>query len=282
MIIDHPYAGRRASLATRHGKLNQIAPIMMEKLSLDVVEVDVDTDSLGTFAGEVPRLGSPRDTVVAKAKLGMSESGSSLGIASEGTIGPHPDVPFLVSDMEIVVLVDDDLGTTVVEFEVEFGIPTLAVDVEVERWDDIPLGSAGFPEHGLIVRPTSGLYPIFKGIHNLEDLRHAVFECGRRSESMMVHIESDLRAHHHPSRQRVIARAAEKLAQRLSCLCPACGTPGWGVGRREGGAPCSLCGAKTRQVLFEHLECPSCDFTDKYDVSPGEGIDPALCPRCNP
>ncbi|MFM8858056.1 MAG: DUF6671 family protein [Actinomycetota bacterium] len=91
-----------------------------------------------------------------------------------------------------------------------------------------------------------------------------------------------MRAHHHPSRQGVIARAADRLAHRLACLCPRCGTPGWGVGRREAGAPCALCGCRTKQVRFQHDECARCDFTESTDVSPPDGVDPALCPRCNP
>lgn len=251
-------------------------------IGLHVVDVDVDTDSLGTFLGDVPRLGTPTDTAVAKARLGMNEIGVPLGLANEGTIGPHPAVPFLVADVEVVVLVDDELGTTVVEVETEFGIPTVAVDVDADRWGDIPFESAGFPDHGLIVRPTSSFAPMFKGIHDVDDLREAVGECARTGESTTVRIESDLRAHHHPSRQRVITRAAERLARRLASLCPRCGTPGWGVIRREGGAPCSWCGHRTQQVRLEHLACPRCDCTAVEDVSPSEGVDPALCSRCNP
>lgn len=282
MTGSHPYAGRVASLATQHGKWRLISPTIEQCLGLRIVDVDADTDSLGTFSGEIPRRGTPRETVVAKARLGMTEIGVALGLANEGTIGPHPAMPFVNADVEIVVLVDDELGTSVLGVETEFGIPMLAVDVEPERWEEISLADAGFPHHGLIVRPTVGFSPIFKGIHDLDELKAAVFECSRLGEGGTVRIESDFRAHHHPSRQAVIARAAERLAHRLSCLCPRCGTPGWGVGRRESGARCSLCGIKTRQALLEYSECPKCDFTQTDVVCPPEGVDPAQCPRCNP
>lgn len=54
----HPYQGRRATLATKHGKLALIGPVMFRRLGLEVETADVDTDVLGTFSGEVPRQGS--------------------------------------------------------------------------------------------------------------------------------------------------------------------------------------------------------------------------------
>ena len=282
MIDSHPYAGRLASLATRHGKWELISPVLERSVGLRIVEVAADTDSLGTFSGEIPRLGTPKETVVAKARLGMNHLGVSLGLANEGTIGPHPAIPFVNADVEIVVLVDEELGITVMESETEFGVPMVAMEVESERWEEISLDGTGFPEHGLIVRPTSGFSPIFKGIHDRDELEAAVFECSRLGQGRSVRIESDFRAHHHPSRQAVIGRAAKRLGQRLSCLCPRCGSPGWGIGRREAGARCSMCGTRTREVFREHSECPKCDFTQTDVVCPPEGADPAHCPRCNP
>ena len=282
MTASHPYAGRVASLATRHGKWELIGPIVEQSVGLRVVEVDADTDSLGTFAGETPRPGTPRETVLAKARLGMKEIGVPIGLANEGTIGPHPALPFINADVEIVILADEELGVTVMESETEFGIPMVAMDIEPERWEEVSLIGAGFPEHGLIVRPTSGFSPIFKGIHDSDELEAAVFECSRLGQGKSVRIESDFRAHHHPSRRAVIAKAAERLAHRLSCLCPRCGTPGWGIGRREAGARCSVCGTRTREIFREHSECPRCDFTQADVVCPPEGADPARCPRCNP
>ncbi|MFM8855818.1 MAG: DUF6671 family protein [Actinomycetota bacterium] len=253
MSRSHPYSGLHASLATRHGKQSLINPVMEAVLGLHVIAIDVDTDSLGTFSGDVPRRGTPRDTVIKKARMGLSASGCSVGLANEGTIGSHPMMPFLIADEEIVCFIDDEFGITVIEGETEFGIPTLGVEIEADRWEEAPLAAGGFPTHGVIVRPVSGLSPIFKGIHDLDELRAAVFECASRGGSKVVRIESDFRAQHHPSRQQVIARAAERLARRLACLCPRCGIPGWGVGRRQVGAQCSLCGGRTRDIMFEHF-----------------------------
>lgn len=282
MIRHHLYSGRTASLATRHDKWPLIGPAVERTLGMSVIEVEVDTDILGTFSGEVSRPGSPRETAILKARMGMAEAGVALGFASEGSIGPHPFLPMLVSDVELVVFVDDDLGIVVAEVESQFGIPTLTVDIEPQRWQETPVHLGGFPEHGLIVHPSRSLSPIFKGIHDLDSLRVAVEACEVHDPSSTVRIMSDLRAHHHPTRREVIARAADKLARRLVEECPQCSTPGWGVIRREGGAPCSLCGCRTREVRFEHLGCARCDVAQTLDLAPRGGVDPMHCPRCNP
>lgn len=260
---------------------------MSRSLGLDVVSIDVDTDSLGTFAGEVDRIGTPWETAVAKARLGMKTSGLPLGLASEGSIGPDDAIPFLVADLELVVMVDDARGIVVGEGEIEYGIPSIAVDVGVSEVtvsgvDFDLLERAGFPAHGLIVRPPVGTMGIAKGIHDPDELRRAVEHCGRESGSEIVRVESDLRAHHHPTRRMVIARAAERLADRLGRLCPSCQCPGWGVGRRSRGAPCAVCGASTRIVAIEHFRCASCTYEEATATEAAAGVDPQYCPGCNP
>ncbi|MBU3689205.1 MAG: hypothetical protein FGM29_06595 [Actinobacteria bacterium] len=260
---------------------------MSRFLDLDVVTVDVDTDSLGTFAGEVERVGTPWETAVAKARLGMEASGRTLGLATEGSIGPDDTMPFLVADLELVVLVDDERGIVIGEGEVDYGIPTAAADVDISATSGLGVDSgllerAGFPAHGLIVRPLSGIVGITKGIHDADELRRAMERCMRESGSNVVRIESDLRAHHHPTRRVVIARAAERLAERLARLCPSCRCPGWGVGRRSRGAPCSVCRSATRIVRSEQFVCASCPHEEEVPTDAAAGVDPQYCPRCNP
>lgn len=81
-----------AVLATRHGKLELIAPALA-RVGYALRAVDVDTDALGTFSGEVPRPGPPRDVAVAKARLAMDASGVEVGVASEGTPGLIDELP---------------------------------------------------------------------------------------------------------------------------------------------------------------------------------------------
>ena len=278
----HPYRGRTASLATRHGKLVAIAPAFRAPIGLEVVSVDVDTDSLGTFVGDRPRHGSQRETAVAKARLGMAESGLTLGIATEATFGPLAGNPFVNACLELVVLVDDDLGLVLAEHEVDYSVPSVSVTLRDAEVESIPLIAAGFPEHGLIVRPEEGYQPVFKGLHDYDELRAAVRACAEASPSATVVVENDFRAHHSPGRLQVIEHAAQKLAQRAAALCRACGAPGWGVVARNPGAPCSECGTETRIAKSEGLGCAKCEASVERRLPESEGVDPRHCPSCNP
>lgn len=282
MTSKRPYTGHQAALATRHGKWELIAPVMNEKLSLTVVNVDVDTDALGTFSGDVPRRGTPIETAVAKARLGMESSGLTLGIANEGTIGPHPAIPFVIADTELVVLVDEERGIVVSECETEIGVPGFRAEIHPSECVTLDLAAAGFPSHGLIVMSISDPSHIIKGLHDRNELEEAAWKCLRASGESKVMVQSDFRAHHHPTRRTVIERAARRLADRLTALCPRCTTPGWGIVRHEGGAPCSECGTCTTQLRFTVFACAKCLYEEPVEVAPRIGADPMYCLRCNP
>ena len=278
----HPYRGRTASLATRHGKLVAIAPAFRSLIGLEIVSVDVDTDSLGTFVGDRPRSGTQRETAVTKARLAMTESGLSLGLATEASFGPLDGNPFVNACLELVVLVDDDLGIVLAEHEVDYSVPAVSVVVHNADVESIPLVAAAFPEHGLIARPEEGYQPIFKGVHDYDELRDAVKACAESSPSGKVVVESDFRAHHSPARLQVIERAARTLAQRAATLCRGCGAPGWGVVGRNAGAPCRECGTETRIAKSEVSGCAKCDAKVERRLPESEGVDPRYCPSCNP
>ncbi len=71
-----PYRSRTAALATQHGKERVVARPLWAALGLIVtVPAEINTDLLGTFAGDVKRTGTPREVVIRKARLGMSASG---------------------------------------------------------------------------------------------------------------------------------------------------------------------------------------------------------------
>lgn len=281
-VATHPYRGLQAGLATRHQKLSLIGPALASAVGLEVVSIDVDTDMLGTFAGEVPRPGTQWQTAVAKARLGMRKAGLRIGIASEGTFGPLDGMPFVVADLELVVLVDDELGIEIGESSTGVGLPLLSDDIAPEALGRLHLAAAGFPEHGLIVRPSDSWHPIAKGIHDADVLEREVARCAAASPQGTARVESDLRAPHHPSRRDVIAAAAERLAARLQSLCATCGAPGWGVVRIEAGAPCSECGTPTSAALAEVRGCARCGSEEAMRTAAADGVDPGRCPACNP
>lgn len=278
----HPYRGRVAALATRHGKLAAVAPVFHAEVGLDVVGVDVDTDSLGTFLGDRPRAGTQKETAVAKARLGIVESGQPLGLATEASFGPLAGNPFSNACLELVVLVDDELGIVVAEHDVDYAVPAISVTIRGGDVGSVPLDAAGFPRHGLIVRPEEGFRPAFKGLHDEDELRAAIRACTEASRSSTVVVESDLRAHHSPARLQVIARAAQKLASRVATICGDCGAPGWGALGRDSGAPCRGCGAATGIARTETSGCARCDARVVRDLPEASGVDPRHCPSCNP
>lgn len=269
-------------MATRHDKLPLVAPAFRSLVGLEVVGVDVDTDLLGTFSGERERRGTQREAAIEKARIGMKRAGSPLGLATEGSFGPLEGNPFANACLEFVVLVDDERGIVIGEAEVDYAVPAVSMTITDEDVSEVPLAAAGFPEHGLIVRPEEGFEPLVKGIHDEHSLRSAVHACAAASTSGVVRVESDLRAHHSPSRRLVIARAAERLALRVAALCAACGTPGWGVVGRAAGAPCGECGTATSLASSETLGCVSCTITEFRELPASAGVDPRHCPRCNP
>lgn len=278
----HPYRGRIASLATRHGKLGAVAPVFHAEVGLAVVGVDVDTDSLGTFLGDRPREGTQRETAVAKARLGMAESGHPLGLATEASFGPLAGNPFVNACLELVVLVDDELGIVIAEHDVSYAVPAISVLIRDGDPESVPLEAAGFPQHGLIVRPDEGFRPAFKGLHDIDELHAAIRACTEASPSSTVVVESDLRAHHSPIRLQVIARAAQKLASRVATVCRDCGAPGWGVLGRVPGASCRHCGETTGIARSETSGCARCDAQITRDLPEAAGVDPRHCPSCNP
>jgi hypothetical protein len=285
---DHPYQGRTAVLGTKHRKGEQLAVPLMGMVGLSVQSVDVDTDLLGTFVGEVPRTLSMRDAAIAKARMAMQSAGCALGLASEGTIGPDPRVPLLTSDLELIVLVDDEADAVILESVRDLGIAVAST--ALRPGDDLSpfLARAGFPDHRLIVRP-DGIEPaevpaglLHKGLADRGALEQAITACAEASPTGQARVESDLRAHCSPSRRPVITRAAWRLGYRLASRCPACASPGWGPVDTLRGLPCELCGdwipgAARGQVLG----CGRCSY--QVDRPDGRTAgNPANCPSCNP
>ena len=269
-------------LATRHDKWPLIAPALAP-LGLVVEVAEVDTDSLGTFTGEVERPASQWDTAVAKARLGMRATGSLLGLASEGSIGSHPAMPYIASATELVVLVDDELGIVVGETEVSFDIVVHSLTTTPGEPLDAYLQRADFPRHGLIVMPSIGRGgPIVKGLHDEADVVDAIARCAAASTDGRARVTTDLRAHHCPSRRLIIAAAAARLAARLAACCPACDTPGWGIVRAERGAPCAECGDLVDIVVARIEGCQRCPVELPMPLAGRATADPSRCPSCNP
>ena len=277
----HSYFDQKVVLATQHRKGEVIAPEFAAILGMQVNEFSVDTDSLGTFSGDVERIGTPKEVVIQKAKLGIEQSGYLFGLASEGSIGTDPFIPFINSDIELMAFIDVERDLTVVESLRSTEI--IAAGTSVRKNSDIEdfLVRVDFPHHKLIIKSPEKTHSyIVKGIGDRATLDKSLAEAFK--EFPEVIIESDLRAHCSPSRMANIAKLANKLALRLSEQCPGCNTPGWGVVDYERGLPCSECGEISEEAAkAEILGCFKCTFSQRGKVI-AESINPSRCDLCNP
>lgn len=279
------FAGRRAVLATMHGKERAIVPAFRDVLGIDIeVPGDLDTDQLGTFSGEIERPGSMDEVLVAKARLGLKVSGLDLAIASEGSFGPHPQMPFIPAGLEKLVLIDARSGLVAMEHIVDLA-PCYA-NWETRRMIDIAdqIRATGFPDQAMIVRPNNGPGAMVqKGVQTFENLEAAIVQAADVSSDGLAFVQTDMRAHFNPKRMMSIELLAKKFADRLCQTCRSCRAPGWGVKGTEAGLPCSWCGVPTAWVLRELMGCFMCDNEASQPRSDGlTEADPAHCPYCNP
>jgi len=286
-MSEHPYAGRKVALATKHAKQEAIAPAFASAVGMAVtVPPGLDTDQLGTFTGEIERPAPPRETTLMKARLGIQASGLPLALASEGAFGPHPQMVFAPAGYEVLALVDEELGIEVVEQRISTTTNfahkrTTALDRETEQF----LASASFPSHAIVVRPNAGdpTLSLHKGVTDVAELHQAIRECVQVSQDGLARLETDMRAHQNPTRMGEIALLAEKLAARVVQLCPACGAPGHGLIDVERGLPCEWCCSPTELVRHTIYGCSRCAERERRERGDGlQHAEPGQCHRCNP
>lgn len=282
---EHPYRGRRAAIATMHGKEGVIGAVLTKCLGMPVeLAADVDTDSLGTFTGEIARKGAMLDAARAKARLAMARTGAGIGLGSEGSFGPHPVVPFLASGVEVIVLIDGANGQEIVA---QRRTRTNYDSLVARPGDDVSafLERILFPSHAVIVRPerNADVFQLVKGVSQRHALDAAVEEMAALSTTGRAVVQTDMRAHLNPTRMRSIGFVAKALAVRAARLCAACGAPGFGVEEVLRGLPCADCGAPTRRIRAELHRCRLCGFEkQKHTRPPTLRAEAVWCDFCNP
>jgi len=280
------YCKHQASLATKHGKERVIARPFRVALGLDVAAtLDLDTDTLGSFSGEVPRIGTALEVCERKARLGMAATGRPFGLASEGSFGPHPFIPFIPAGIEIMTFVDDERGFVVSESllaaRTNYGHRETRNVGDLTDW----LSAVGFPSHALIVRTKfdGPGAPVEKGIVSIDRLQAAIKLAAAASDDGVAWVEPDMRAHLNPTRMAAIRRLAFRLARRLATPCPACAAPGWGQTGTIKGLPCEHCYAPTEMVRFQVFSCVSCSHREDRPRMDGLArVSQQNCPECNP
>ncbi len=280
------FNNRIAVLATMHKKERVIAPLFDRELSIKVTVPQLDTDKFGSFTREIERSGSQIEAARLKAQQALSLTGESLGVASEGSFAPHPSLPYIPCNREIVILIDkeNDLEIIGEELSTDTNHSHLKVS-DIQQAIDFA-EKVGFPEHGLVVMLND--YPensdeIIKGINTQETLIAAVNNSLTKSPNRKVHLETDMRAMYNPTRMKNIEKATYNLIAKINCLCPKCSTPGFDIIQRIPGLPCEWCSAPTSLTSSAIYKCQKCNFRKEQLFPDGKQFaNPAQCMYCNP
>jgi hypothetical protein len=277
------FEGRRLVIATMHQKESVMAPILEKELGVKCfVNHTFNTDTLGTFSGEVERPSDPVSTAREKCLQAMIMNDCDLGVASEGSFGPHPSFFFVSADDEILVFIDqkNHLELVARELSTETNFNGMAVKTEQELLDFAY--SMDFPSHGIILRKSKDdVTEIHKGITDLAVLKTTFHHL--HTQYHTVYAETDMRAMYNPTRMKVIQRAALKLVEKIKSVCPECHTPGFDITQARKGLECGLCGSPTLSTLCYVYQCQKCSYTKEIMYPHHKRTeDPMNCDFCNP
>lgn len=277
------FDNRRLVIATKHHKEKVISPIIEKKLRVNCfIPNDLDTDELGTFSGEVERKNDPLSTVRTKCLMAMKSAGCDLGIASEGSFGPHPALFFIPADDEILILIDKknklEIVVREISTETNFNGQLIENRIQLKEFAD----KIKFPTHGIIAKKSQNDFSdIEKGIVTWEKLIYVYDYFTSKFNS--IYLETDMRAMYNPTRMNVIEKTAIKLTEKIISLCPICQTPGFGVVDYKKGLPCGTCKYPTNSTLSFIHKCQKCKYHLEQKYPHGKkSEDPMFCDICNP
>lgn len=282
-IIKNLFSGRKLVIATKHQKEKVIAPIFSSALNVECVSAsNIDTDTLGTFTGEIERDNDVLSAARKKCLMALEISNCDMAIASEGSFGPHPFLGFFNADDEILLFMDRKHNLEIIVRELSVITNFKGKEITTENQLVEFAQTANFPEHGLIIRKKQDDFShIVKGITDHNELSTIFNEFKSRYGSAFV--ETDMRAMFNPTRMEVIKSAAQKLAEKILSYCPECNTPGFGVVNAVPGLPCSNCDFPTRSILSHYCQCQKCNYSETRKYPNGkQNEEPIFCDRCNP
>lgn len=287
MQVKNPlFINRIAILATMHKKEEVIAPLF-EELGIKVTTpASFDSDAFGTFSREVKRPGKQIEAARLKAKQVLELTGETIAIASEGSFAPHPSLPYISSNREIVIFIDrqNDLEIIGEELSIDTNHNHKLINNIEEAFEFTK--KIGFPEHGLIVMDEENPQDkskVFKGITTESQLIEAVDYTLKNSPIGKAHIETDMRAMYNPTRMKNIEKATRNLISKINSCCPKCSTPGFEITQRTQGLPCGICYAPTLMTKSVIYQCRKCGFKkERLYPDMNEFADPSQCMYCNP
>lgn len=281
------FNNRVAVLATMHKKERVIAPLLQKELGVKVtVPQNFNTDRFGSFTREIERSGSQIEAARLKAQQALLLTGESLGIASEGSFVPHPSLPCISCNREIVVFLDRENNLEIFGEELSTDTNHNHIKVKDTKQAFEFAKKFGFPEHGLVVMLND--YPknsdeIIKGITTEKELVEAINYGLTKSPNGRVHLETDMRAMYNPTRMKNIEKATYNLLEKINSFCPKCSTPGFDIIQRIPGLPCEWCSTPTNLTRAAIYRCQRCGFRKEKLFPEGKQFaEPSQCMYCNP
>jgi predicted Zn-ribbon and HTH transcriptional regulator len=278
------FKGRTAVLATMHGKEEVIVPILEKELGLKIIIPDnFNTDQFGTFTMDIPRAGNQLEAARNKALAAMKTMGIDLGIASEGSFGNDPHIPFIQSNLELILLVDQRNL-----LEICGNHRSSETNIAGEYVSSVEEAicfakKIGFPEHGIIIRKSKkSKNGIYKGIRSEADLHQTVSKLLRGIFTRKIYIETDMRAHMNPTRMKKIAAATDDLVLNIKSECPICKTPGFSIAETRRSLKCGQCGQHTDSQISSIRKCQKCKTEREIQIEDSMFDTPSNCKNCNP
>lgn len=278
------WKNRKCVLATMHNKERVISPQLEQGLGVTVsVPYGFNTDRFGTFTREIQRAGNQLDAARKKALAGMELTGFDLGIASEGSFGAHPSIPFLPSNLEIVVLIDRRNNLEIIGHYRSSDIRVRGQEVMTPEEAKTIAHSWGFPDQGVIVRLSEksnrNIYKDIKTIDKLEEVSKRLLS---KWFVKRIFLETDMRAHRCPGRMESIKMATLDLIENCKSICPKCATPGFVITDTVKGLLCSHCNLPTDLVKGTVYTCQKCQYKENKPVTEKMYAEPGECQWCNP
>ena len=291
-LVKHPqawalFASRRILFFTMHEKERAVAPVLQQHWGIEcVVPPSINTDSFGTFSGEIPRVGTQLDAAEAKLRAASEQfPQEDAYLVSEGAFYPHPDSPFITVNTELLVLWDKKNNLRIPAWHTS--LDTRARTQTIHRPEEIKslLESFDFPTYGVLLSclDHGKLIDVVKDVQRADDFVDRFLQWKETNPKLTIQISHDLRAHRNPTRMAHIEETARELVQHMNRICPNCGQPGFtpvGVVR---GLPCGLCAMPTRMVRAIQYRCSSCGYeTEQPPEDAPAAADPMYCDQCNP
>lgn len=277
------FSGRRLLVVTKHHKEQVISPLFERELGVKChLSKKFDTDTLGTFSGEITRKNDVLTTLRKKCWEGMQSENFDLAIATEGSFGNHPTVFFAPANDEFIMLLDKKNNLEIIErvlsLETNYDSSVIHTKEDLKAF----LDKVQFPSHAVIIKNAEKDWTrIEKGICDFETIEKIFHELNAAGQPCFI--ETDMRAMYNPTRMKIIKEVSLKLINKLHSVCPECSYPGFGVVSTEAGLLCGSCNMPTKSISAYQYQCKNCNYTSKVLYPNGKKIeDPMYCDFCNP